>query len=377
MKPNNSEPQRDKLRQQIVHLAAGELGPLDAWRLRRRIARDPELAREWGEVKALWKDMKLLRTATPHVIRPDRPALLVAAPTLTLGGITMKRRTVIAAFVTVLFAVTGAVAARQWMNFGPSAAIGDRQGRLWHLSGNFRGKVTIYDAAGKMAGRYRNDSGDPETGVLKVDVAGTHAELPGSGKYPILNKDGVLLGTLELSTLSDQDRSEMLAAADDAERELVARYNAGPGFPLASDGSSGLTSMPGVVIGYDQSRGLSWKMLGYGSVTARYLHPHLSQQAGQSAPFTPEQLRDMPPQAREYTQRLVSLAPPTNAEPEIYWTRAGKDKRGTYPVQNGWWKEVQSTGKIQGYGRHEVKDTSGRTVLVLNVTPLTHLTPAR
>ena len=82
--PNPNKPLlSDADAQAMTELASGRLAPLAALRLRARMARSPELAREFAETKALFTDLRKLRSERINQ-RPQPPQArhgLAAIPT--------------------------------------------------------------------------------------------------------------------------------------------------------------------------------------------------------------------------------------------------------------------------------------------------------
>jgi hypothetical protein len=165
----------------------------------------------------------------------------------------------------------------------------------------------------------------------------------------------------------------------------------------------------GAVAGRSPEQGVSWKVMGYANVEARYRTGIRQHGKSYRIPILkPEDLAaylaQFPPQERgsaeRHLQRMISMAPKPEAPPVIHWAFAGGDKYrgpglgsydpvGDYAVQavpktggylvdkTGRWPQVRRSGQFTGYGKHEVKDENGKTEQVLTVSPLTPAEPAR
>lgn len=147
----------------MTELASGRLAPLAALRLRARMARSPELAREFAETKALFTDLRELRSERPSRFAPDwltadtetgHPLKGNASPTVwNLGGFAMNRRAVIAATATLsLLCVTGGYAAVRYLYSFDNLDAG--HGRVWSADRHFTGQVKFTDADGVSRGSY-------------------------------------------------------------------------------------------------------------------------------------------------------------------------------------------------------------------------------
>lgn len=393
MKQSRLSLHRETLRAQIVHLAAGELGPLASWRLRRQIARDPELGREWKQVHRLWGDLQTLQRApVPSTVRPVWPfprAERLSAPPFILGGIIMKRRTVFAALALVLLLVSGAVAGRQWLQFTPNFSVSDTQGHLWFVKTKFRGKVTLLDAQERKIGQFLNDYplSDPTSGTVHLTYAHRlQADFKGEGRHEVYEEDGSLLGYVELSPLTPDDERKLAEQKSEFQQVTEEMYRLPERVTPSNEhhGYAEVVSYPGLVAGYFGHQGVSWKVYGYAQVKARCLAgPEPDEQQGKTGALT--SLDQLPPPMRDMAARLNALAPRPGDTPRIVWARAGENQTegdtvqhaGDYALQNGQWTAVRASGTISGYGRHAIKDENGKTVLILEVSPLTTSGPAR
>lgn len=73
----------ERVKNLLTDLAAGELGGLAAWRVRRHLAHCSECAREWEQVQALWRELKVTATADlpPTPVWPARKPVNALPPT--------------------------------------------------------------------------------------------------------------------------------------------------------------------------------------------------------------------------------------------------------------------------------------------------------
>ena len=355
-------------------LATGQLGPLAAWRLRRHIARDPALAREFAEIRQLHDDLQML-VGEKKQLAARRP---ISPMTWTIGGLTMKRRVVLAAAAALTCAtVTGAVAARHFLDMTPHAAFTDSQGRLWDIRTNLPGTIRLFNTEGRQIGQMTTDGGSPRgSDIVLVSCAGQQDQtLHGYGKHLLRSRTGAILGSLNVSPLSAQDKQQQAASGMAARNGLEALYREPNTFTAnapGSGGKGGVTGAVGLTAGHLTDRGISWKLIGYAMVTADYLtgeKPEHQEGRGSALPSADS----VPFPARGEFARLMSLAPPLGAAPQLYWQIAGDN----HTIEKGTWRDLRRTGSFTGYGKHEVKDENGKTVLVLTVSPLTPPKPAR
>jgi hypothetical protein len=350
------------LQVQMDDLATGQLGMFAAWRLRRRIARDPSLTREFAEIQKLRTEMQsLVRRSAPYTTSPA---------TLTIGGLTMKRRTVLAATAALTFVtVTGAVAARHYLDLTPHSSFTDNQGHPWDIRTNLPGTIRLFNPEGKLIGQMTTDGGFPRgSDIVLVTYAGQQdSTVHGYGKHLLRNTKGTILGSVEIAPFSAQDKASQKTASEQNWSGLEALYREPNTFATAdSGGREGVLGAIGLTAGYRTDEGLSWKMIGYASVTAEYVMGGKSElQTGKGGPLPSLDITPLP--MRTLLTRLGTLAPAPGTAPQIYWQRVGKD----HTIHRGAWCDLQDSGKFTGYGRHEVKDKNGKTILVLTVAPLT------
>jgi hypothetical protein len=103
-----------------------------------------------------------------------------------------------------------------------------------------------------------------------------------------------------------------------------------------------------------------------------------------------------------YEKEFTALMPDPDSDPIIYWSCAGGTPfpgdgspgmdsfhPGTHiaqfvPAKGGYllnpkgrWLQVKRSGNVVGFGHHEIKDETGKLILILDVTPLTTATNTR
>jgi hypothetical protein len=336
------------MRGRIERLAAGSLGPLAAGRLRRHMAGCPTCTAEWEEITALYADLRTLRRdTTPHRPAPDWPAAPSPHPiaaTLTIGKITMKRRTaLLAACGTLLFCVTGgAIAAKQWGGLAPYGQFQDRSHRRWTVRSTFAGTVTLTYPSGHALGTYFNEGGSAD-GRVRITGYGREFTLTGPGRYPLRDAGGKVLAYAIIEPTTGQRSRDIL-------RESVLLAFA----PEVTDDHSGVMAGTGGVAGYEASLRIRWRVRGFARVKLhrpRQSKPLLS---GATNRASAEQVELLLDKVRALTGEEVSI-PET---PEIEWR-----------VDDG--APVRATG----YGAHPIAGPDGVPLAELQVDP--PLTPAR
>jgi len=411
---------RRRMREQIERLAEGSLGRLPAWRLRRHLAACPDCTQEYEEVTALFSDLRAVRAAVPmRRLAPAWPvetAPLVVAPTLTLGGITMKRRTaLIAACGTLLLFVTGAISARSLLDFTPNIGVpGAAPGDWWYFEGRFRGNVEIQNYTGRKINRATIDGSRADAGLKLVLYQRDKDWMPGTpgrivaekvmngpGRYPVKDAAGRLWGYVVLSPFTAEDEAKVKAENDQIQSNFVDYYRRPERVTPSGDGHGfyHVVAVPGLTGGYfgesvDAAdtkffvgRGASFKVYGQARVTARYHAPrHVAVRNGNRGEQrtvlparvlteetktglfpSPEELREAPTFWSEaYQSRRGAAAP------EVFWQLPAPNTEGIFLLdERGKWRSVRRSGGFTGYGRHVVRDEAGRELLVLEVSPLT------
>lgn len=338
--------------EQITSLAAGELAAFRAWLLRRHFRACPACRAQWKQTKSLWAGLQAMASepaSTPLRARVFARFPLVTpqvrrqASMITIGGIVMNRRTFAAMSAILLLVVTGALAARL-IPHRAGGAFGEPGGRVWEFSTNFRGKMTIFNAQGRLVGQFRSDGGDPN-GDVAITVAGLRREVQGLGRHDVLNARGTLIGYAVLDSLSSQD---VIGLRKQQEDRMPSGFEAAARWErqhlTASGGASGIDTYPIYVAGFDKARGVFWMMRGLGMVTVTQPDGGKSV-TGQARTglFTPEQRKTLPPEFQASDQDIET--------PQFILSVGGR------------------TTHEQGYGAHIVRDAHGKPLLILKAEP--------
>lgn len=260
-----------------MHLAAGELGPLAAWLLRRRISRDPALAREWQEIQTLWRDMKSLQTmdARPHWADPTGSAAASDRSEQSRKGIAvlLTPRIAIAACSIVSLALGGTVIASRYHLFSPVPVMGRQNCQVVLRN---PGQVKLFDANGQFLGSYDKTTEtapsriSPNRGLvadLYVDDYQTVVE--GHGLQPVRDVGGKLIGYAELIPYSIATR-----AAEEAQPAPMAQVSVAASAKPAPTRSASHLHESLVTNGWNTAFGLlsdyngnyGWQFTGVGSV---------------------------------------------------------------------------------------------------------------
>jgi len=371
----NPQDPKEALRARMDDLATGQLSPLAAWRLRRRIAADPDLSREWEDIRQLRQDLRYL-VREQQALQPARPvAPQSSVPIYRLGGITMKRRTVLAATAASLLLMTGAFAAHRWLDTSAAFSFTDANHRNWTIHTGIAGKIHFIDAQGQDSpSELVSEGGFPASDTVRLacNTKGIDVTLHGYGRHAIRSANGDLIGYLEVSPLSTDDQQRLREQGEKSQKGIGAMYTQPEVFTSSNDiGESGMNTSPGLAAGFYQHPGVSWKVLGYAQVTAVCLvdgRQNRQQGTADVAPSLDTLSPQVPAPIREALTRLVSLAPPRNAPPRIFWQIADT---ADHSVVGGRWRTIARSGSFTGYGRHEVEDEKGKTLLTLDVSPLT------
>lgn len=396
-------PLPDAVRDAMDDLITGQSSLLTAWHLRCRIARDPEYAREWAKLQELHTHLQQL--AQDRGGERSRYHVPASTSTIRIGKIIMQKRTAwIAATVLSIFAVTGAIAERNFApRVGDSGCFGaNRDTDWWYFHGTFRGRVRILTPAGKLINTI-DVKGDSTAGSVNVQFTRSKREVAsktfqGIGRHALYGADGKLAAYIELSPFTSADNSQI---AQD-EQEILENMSDFIRRPerVTPDYSKysfyHVTSLPGVVGGtsieffqtpgksYAHSHPFAWKSYGSVHVVARQHRPaepltapgkppvHKGKRTlvdeGESLPIpTAEQLQQLPPTERRYfallPKRSVSV-------PETYWSIGSSDRKRGATNERGEWRTVERSGCFKGYGHFVVRDLKTREVLLtLDVTP--------
>lgn len=319
--PNVSRSPHEKWQKRITELATGDLNVLEAWRVRRHLARCPECANDFEQVTALFADLRAL--PVPEPVRPapvwpiSTTRAAAAAPTWNLGGFVMKRRTVLAATAFVFASLTGAVAARQFF-FDPFQNFGDRAGHVWGATGDFRGQVKLFSVNNEPLGSYGSDDGEmPGTPTARVTVDGETYTVRGVGRHAISGTGGRLLGYAELVPETVEERTRGWEEHDKQlgiEERLHTSYGSDDGYGKAFG-----------FIGEKVNR-LEWKLSGIAEARFRKADNGHVVMRGMALNVSPEirkQLRSELPPAM-YQNAVANEVPKV---PHFAWTQNGITQR--------------------------------------------------
>lgn len=338
--------------EQITSLAVGELPGLRAWLLRRHFRTCPACRAQWEQTQRTWSGLQAMASEpAPDSLRTRvfarlplvTPQLRRQASMITIGGITMNRRTFAAMSAILLLVVTGTLAA-QLIPRRAGGAFGEPGGRVWEFNTNFRGKMTIFNAQGSLVGQFRSDDGD-SNGDVAITVAGLHRDIKGFGRHDVLDVGGTLIGYAVLASLSSQDATELKRQQEDrmpSGFEAAARWERQ--HLTTSGGASGIDTYPIYMAGFDKAKGVFWMMRGLGTVTVTQPDGGKSVTGqGRTDLFTPEQRKTLPPEFQAGEQDLKT--------PQFILSVGSR------------------TRHEQGYGTHTIRDAQGRPLLILEATP--------
>jgi hypothetical protein len=357
-------------------LAAGQLSPLAGWRLRRRIARDPSLAREWANIQQLRADLRFL-VSSGRIASVESPTASSPVPTLTLGGIVMKRRTVFAALAVCLFSVIGAVAGRRYLDNVMSATFTDQSHTDWTLRTTLAAKIQLVDRDGQpdSGHHWESPGGYPPSDAIELTSHKTgKIVFHGYGRHTVRATSGDLLGYVDVTPFTESDQRRIQGENDENVRSYAALLQNPEDFTdrTPHTGDQFLWGPgPGVLAGYIFDSGISYKVIGYGKVTVTCPTGNPQTVDATAAPLPA--LGDITPAMRESAARILALAPPRNTAPQIYWQIAD---RTDHTVEGGHWRTIRRSGRFTGYGRHEVQDAKGESILTLDVSPVSPLPPS-
>ena len=246
----------------------------------------------------------------------------------------MRKRLTAATCATLVIALTGALTA-QMLHHKTAALIEDHNRHQWHITSDYLGQVKLYDTQGAMigvAGNYQRNA--TPTGSVELEVEGARYQLH-PGKQEIRDGKGTPLGFAELlppeekqSTRKSPGKPLSLAEAFRQSEADEAKYG----------GVSGISASIFGAHGWDKALKVNWKIGGQVKVRALDISGHVISSA-EGVPLTAKMRRE-----------LGADVPP--ATPLLKITVNGK------------------THQEQGYGKHDIKNEAGKTLLRLDVQPL-------
>lgn len=407
-----NQDQHQRYQSQMVDLAHGELSSWDTFLLRWHIALCPACRREWAEVERLWGS---LRQLSPTV-----------SSRLRLKGKAMQVRVALAVSTAVICIVGGSVASRILsprqiapavskddtavdMGYECSIPVGSID-QFWYAKGEGRGKLQIYDAAGKQV-RTLDISGRGTAESIKVQVRSlknktTLDEFPLRllQRYNIRDVQGQILSSVAYVPFTEAEEMRYQKEESEDRARLVDIYRNPACVTLDTTGKTGggYIALPGLfawcldvmrdesgTLTLDQSgkvqhldsAGLAWKVIGHARITMTLLTTpkpytrHYSTSDAQSQA-----------QIRVGCPEIIPYIPTANAIPQIHWsqsapapddtaldfnftTRVANGKR-YWIGPNGAWHKAILSGVTTGYGKHTIKDVNGKPLMILDVQPL-------
>lgn len=284
----------------------------------------------------------------------------------------MKRRTVFAACAVCLFSITGvAVATRKWQYTGPEISAQDAARRTWDVRTPMEGHIRLLDQKGGLLGEIDSNGIYPASDLIEVTCdQDVHLFLHGYGRHEVRSETGTLLGYVDASPRTEEDkRRERDAMVKQLPRSIAMYRSPEVFYPfegqlvLPRDGTADL----GMAAAYYRQPGVAWKMIGYGRVIANCpldARPRMQYSAAASAPSPAE----LPAPLRKQAETMRDYIPASDSIPRIYWQMAaGADRT----IVDGHWNNIAHSGSFTGYGHHEVRDARGKLILSLDVQPLT------
>lgn len=330
----------------MAALAAGELFWLDAWRLRRHLAGCAGCRARWEQTRELWNGLRGIASAPVREILHSRvrgqwPRLLSPKK----EAYTIKKRMVLLTCTLLLVGIAAAMAACV-ITYHPSGGFGSA-GQMWKYTTNLKGRMTLLDAQGRKIGTFTNDGAfqadttGPQTAWVKLSVAGQSFVVDGPGRHEIKDVRGRLLGYVILSDVSEAEHLKEMGWTREPRDFAEAKQWAEDRDPASSGGTGGVTTSVTGVRGFDRTQDVSWKMRGYGLVKATRPNGDIVAE-GSTKLLSPQMETLFPP----------GFLPDAAAPPEFMLTVQGK------------------TAQETGYGKHILRDSDGKPLLMLEATPL-------
>lgn len=327
----------------LAALAAGGLSPLAAACLRRHLAGCAECRTHYEQSRETWAGLRGMASAPISQALANRVrGAWPPAPMQRTNP--MKRRMALLTCALLLVGVSAAMAAHV-IGYHPSGGFG-HGGQTWNFTTNLKGRMTVLDPQGQKIGQFTNDgawmtdAAGPASAWVRMTVAGQEHVLRGPGRSAVRDSNGVLLGYVVFSDVSEADMYRGMgwprAPRDFAE---AAQWAEGED-PAAGGGASGVATSFTGARGFDKALGVSWKMRGYGTVQVTRANGDMAAETTAAPP----------------AQSVRALLPPgflpdPAGPPEFLLTAPGKTVRET------------------GYGRHVLRDGGGKTLLVLTAAP--------
>ena len=330
--------------ERFASLLSGELNSVSAFLLRRHLSGCKTCRDECANMTRLRHDLASLAAAEANPVLGFLRQLPLEQPGLQEfidKGARMKKRLIIAGFATAAVVITASVAAQK-LTFRPYGQVGD-----WKISSGFRGTIQCYDTDKHLQGTFGDDTGDPVNGDVDVNIDSHLYHFLGPGRHEVRDPLGKLMGYVVMTAPSKQEmatedaRFKAMSSADwDA---TVTKMEALPD----SGDVDGITSWPTGVAGGNSKLGVTWKMIGAGSVksTSEDANSKVKCNASNGTP-PPEYLARFSPQMRAHI-----LAVQNSTNPVFTITVHG---------------DVQTE---EGYGEHRIYDNTGKLLMILKASP--------
>jgi Putative zinc-finger len=401
----------EEILKQLPDFVLGEVGKWQTWRISRHIAQCAACQKERDRLVVLYGQLRTLQTETPPQL-PVVPNLPNIAPsTFVLGGKTMNRRAVIAASAALILATTGgAIAyktyATQRVVVTSEVINGNNTGWMWFFSGNYQGKVQVFDIKGKPLTdeQYVNNSSPQGTLHIRREKGNITISkfVSGFGKHLLVDHQGKTIGFAILSPMTATEQITQTQKEKESDDALIDYYNSVNRVATSSGiGSAGISSYPQMIGGtvkytpvsesfnggrrqVEAGGGMSWKVYGDVKVKMNAYLPKKTIKIDEKQVTFPA---STVPSGGESTPMLSSKNLPTDgnnffhrlhirrlSEPEIYWTIA---QSGGIDSKTGRWEKLDRSGSFKGYGKHEVKDENGKVLMRLEVLLRTKVAPLK
>lgn len=315
--------QHEQLREQLTHLAAGELSGWASWRLRRHIAHCLDCAREWDEIQQLQRALATLPFPAPSQSTPHWPSPVPPeSSTWTWKGFAMKHRTALVASVALTLCSVSGVFAARYFKYIPFRDIWAGKNTVWTATPHFRGEVRFYTPELVSAGSVSSEEGTVLSGGMTkptadLEVNGTPYTLTGAGRQPIKSSTGELLGYAELIPQTKTERAIWRNQHDrenGIEEPLHLNYGSQGGYGIAS-GFFG-----------DGKNRLSWRFHGVGTI--RFYHANTGRQAYQVQAFpVDDDIRTEYRKTMNEEEYAMTVADTLPKEPTVEWTVNGQTQK--------------------------------------------------
>ena len=363
-----SKTKSEKSHLALTALAAGELLGLKAVLLRRQIAKNPQLKREYEEINTLWADLKQLQAEPIH----NKINLAWSGQNnpkkyqKETKKMILPRRNFAIAGVVLTLTSAGGFAAKQFLQpIYYNAMYVDKNGHTWSFKSDLSSNAIILDTKGKeLWTATTTDSSVPYSDKTEVNVLGKNNVFHGFGFFEVKDQKDQIIGSIKITPLAQKDKKRLEDSYHKVEQRQIQAYN--PGILPPADFQSGVWQYIGGAVVNQTKMGLAWKLIGYGRVSAKY------QRDGKTSIDNIVSL-DMFENELEKPQKLpektvARLAPAKDAEPILVWSMGAKDASGKYAIKDGQWVNLENSGVVKGYGKHEIRDNQGKVVMIFDIS---------